>query len=75
MNSLPTSARNFDDLPDSARVDVTVVSVVFGRSKASIWRDVQAKRLPAPVKSGLRSTRWVVGELRKSLRGQQGCAR
>lgn len=72
MESLPASVRNFETMPDSARIDVTAVSILTGRSKASVWRDVQAKRLPAPVRSGLRCTRWVVGEIRKALQVKTG---
>jgi predicted DNA-binding transcriptional regulator AlpA len=56
----------FDTYPNAARVPVQVVSDLYGRSRASIWRDVKAGRIPAPVHIG-RSARWVVGELRKSL--------
>lgn len=56
----------FDSLPNIARIPIQVVCGVTGRSRASVWRDVIAKRLPAPVKCG-GSTRWVVGELRTAL--------
>lgn len=56
----------FDSLPAIARVPIQVVCGVTGRSRASVWRDVIAKRLPAPVKFG-HSTRWVVGDLRTAL--------
>jgi predicted DNA-binding transcriptional regulator AlpA len=69
VDSLPLSVRNFDDMPNSARIDVNTVSIITGRSKASVWRDVKAKRLPEPVRSGLRCTRWIVGDLRKALAG------
>lgn len=70
MNSLPTTVVNFDAMPNSARIDVTTLSIITGRSKASVWRDVKAKRLPQPVRSGLRCTRWIVGEIRKALEAQ-----
>jgi predicted DNA-binding transcriptional regulator AlpA len=56
----------FDSLPSIARVPIQVVCGVTGRSRASVWRDVIAGRLPQPVKLGA-STRWVVGELRAAL--------
>lgn len=60
----------FSSLPDCARVSVDVVSAITGRSPASIWRDVAKGRLAKPVKVGLRSTRWSVGDLRLSLSAQ-----
>jgi predicted DNA-binding transcriptional regulator AlpA len=74
-SALPPSVRNFEAMPDSARINVTAVSILTGRSTASVWRDVKAKRLPAPVRSGLRCTRWVVGEIRQALQGQIGGAK
>ncbi len=56
----------FDSLPGIARVPIQVVCGVTGRSRASVWRDVIAGRLPHPVKLG-HSTRWVVGQLRAAL--------
>lgn len=58
----------FDSLPAIARVPIQVVCVVSGRSRASVWRDVTAGRLPQPVKHG-HSTRWIVGALREVLSG------
>lgn len=67
---LPRVITNFDQLPDSARVGIDVVRVLFARSRASIYRDVAAGRLPKPVKVGERSIRWIVGELRGFLQGK-----
>lgn len=64
MKAVPDSALNYDDLPGSALVDIKTVKVIFGRSSASVWRDVKAGRLPKPIKAGPRSTRWRVSELR-----------
>lgn len=63
----PSALQNFDKLPDTARVRLPVVEGLFARSASSIWRDVKAGRLPAPIKTGPRSTAWVVGDLRKAL--------
>jgi predicted DNA-binding transcriptional regulator AlpA len=60
--------RNFPDLPDDARVPVTVVADVFGIGVSTCWAWVKSKRLPAPYRLG-RSTRWKVGELRVILNG------
>lgn len=59
--------RAFEASPDCARVSIAIVCAVTGRSRASVWRDVKAGRLPAPVKQGPNCTRWIVGELRKTL--------
>jgi predicted DNA-binding transcriptional regulator AlpA len=59
----------FHSLPDDALIDVWVVSAVRGRSPASTWRDVAQGRLAPPVRVGARSTRFVVGNIRASLRG------
>lgn len=63
---------DFDNLPDSARAPLPIVCGLFGISPATAWRRVGSGLLPAPVKEG-RTTRWVVGDLRKALakRGEQ----
>ena len=54
--------------PDDARVALPVVCALFGRSAASIWRDLKEGRIPQPVKNaGPRCTRWRVGDLRGAL--------
>ncbi len=58
----------FPFLPDEARVEIRVLCALFGRSRPSIWRDVAAGRLPAPVKVG-GSSRWRVGDIRAVLKG------
>lgn len=68
--AIPAAAVHFDTLPDTARVALPVVSLITGRSPASVWRDVNAGRLPSPVKTGPRCTRWVVGDLRRWQRGE-----
>lgn len=63
----PVAAANWDDLPNDARVSLPVVVILTGRSPASVWRDVKAGRLPEPVKAGPRCSRWIVGDLRRTL--------
>lgn len=66
--SIPDALRHFDALPDSAFVRLPIVKALFGgRSHASIYRDVKAGRLPAPVALGPRCSGWNVGSLRKIL--------
>jgi predicted DNA-binding transcriptional regulator AlpA len=59
---------HFDHLPNDSLVDIHLVSVVLGRSRSSIWRDVAHGRLAAPVRVGARSTRWRASDVRAALR-------
>ena len=59
----------FDSMPDTAFVDINLVSALLDRSHASVWRDVKAGRLASPFKIGVRSTRWRVGDVRRILEG------
>jgi predicted DNA-binding transcriptional regulator AlpA len=49
--------------PDTLLVGADVAGPMCGRSEASWWRDLAAKRIPAPIKLGGR-TLWRVQELR-----------
>ncbi|MGA0848002.1 MAG: helix-turn-helix transcriptional regulator [Pontimonas sp.] len=40
-----------------------------GRSRASIWRDVKAGRLPQPISIGPKARRWRVEDVRAYLNG------
>ena len=60
----------FDVLPAEALIDITAVSAVLSRSPASVWRDTAEGRLAPPIRVGLRSTRWRVGDVRAALRGE-----
>ena len=60
----------FDVLPAEALIDITAVCAVLGRSPASVWRDAAGGRLAPPIRVGIRSTRWRVGDVRAALRGQ-----
>jgi predicted DNA-binding transcriptional regulator AlpA len=66
-DSIPLAPRYFDQLPDSAAVDVRVVAFVSGAGVTTVWRWVKTGRLPRPFKSGPNSTRWAVGELRQAI--------
>ena len=57
----------FPFLPDDALVSVDVVCALKGRCRASIWRDIKAGRVPAPVKVGPNCTRFRVGDLKAVL--------
>ncbi len=69
--NIPPALVNFDDLPDSALIDVKTVAAVLGRSPSSIWRDARTGKLAAPLKTGPNSTRFRVGEIRAYLSGLQ----
>ena len=59
----------FDVMPDSALLTVEeLVALGFG-SPATIWRDVNKKRLPAPIKIGPNRTRFLVGGIRGCIKG------
>lgn len=57
----------FDQLPDSAHVPIHTVCALYGCSPATAWRRVRTGHIVQPVKFGARSTRWCVGDLRRSL--------
>ena len=59
----------FDDLPDGALTDISEISALANRSRASIWRDVKDGRLAPSIKVGPNSTRWRVGDVRRYLKG------
>ena len=59
--------RNFSDLPDLAHVRLETVKALYACSAASVWRGVQAGRIPKPRKLSPRTTCWNVGELRQAL--------
>lgn len=60
---LADQLRLFDSLPDCALVALPVVCAITGRSPASVWRDVTAKRISAPISAGPHCTRWRKSEL------------
>lgn len=61
-------------LPDTANVRQPVVQALYACSAASIWRGVNAGRIPKLRKLSPRTTCWNVGELRAALAitGNQG---
>jgi prophage regulatory protein len=67
--SLPMRVQQFDTLPSTALVSVHEISLLSGKSTATLWRDVQGGRLPEPHKIGPKSPRWSVGDIRRFLAG------
>ena len=68
---LTSVVRNFDNLPDSALLDIRAVSVLACRSRASLWRDVRDGRLPKPIAIGPQTKRWRVADVRAYLKGDE----
>jgi len=66
-NQIPEALKNFDQLPDVANVRQPVVQALYACSPASVWRGVNAGRIPKPRKLSPRTTCWNVGELRQAL--------
>jgi predicted DNA-binding transcriptional regulator AlpA len=64
---LPDSARYFDSLPDSARIDIATMIAVYGKSRATTYRHVEKGILPRPRKLAGTQNYWIVGEVRKAL--------
>ena len=62
--------KNFAQLPDDALLSSNEITILSGRSRSSIWRDVNSKRLPIPVTLGLNTVRWTVGDIKYYLRGK-----
>lgn len=50
-------------LPDDALLNCREVCAFLSRSKTSIYRDIEAGRLAAPIKVGS-SSRWKLGDVR-----------
>lgn len=64
---IPISLAKFDELPDSALIDVRVYSGLLGCSPNTVWRRVKSGILPAPIRVSTQQTRWVVRAVRSSL--------
>ncbi len=60
----------FDELPNAAHVDVSVVEALFGCKTPTILARLRRNELPKPKKFGSH-TRWNVGELRTALKTQK----
>ena len=57
------------DHPD-AMLQVATVSALTGRGASTIHGMVRAQKFPAPIKSGLRCTRWRAGDVTAWLKAQ-----
>jgi len=50
QTSIPEALKNFDQLPNTANVRQPVVQALYACSPASVWRGVNAGRIPKPRK-------------------------
>lgn len=64
---LPDSARHFDALAASARIDIAAMVAITGKSRATIYRWVERGILPKPRKLAGTQNTWSVGEVRRAL--------
>ena len=68
LNSVQSAAlAGFDELPESAFVDVHVYAAVKGCSPSQVWRNVRDGKAARPRKLGPQTTRFQVGEIRREL--------
>ena len=61
--------RQFNELPCEALLSAKDVVFLSGRSRSSLWRDVQRGRLAKPVRIGPSTVRWRVADIRDFLTG------
>ena len=66
---IPLRVQLFETLPDTALMSVREISLLSGKSTATLWRDVEDGRLPKPMKIGPKSTRWRAKDVRVFLSG------
>lgn len=67
--AIPQRLEALTSMPAEALVSTKELSILSGRSRASIWRDVQAGRLPQPIAIGSQARRWRVSDVRAYLNG------
>ena len=63
--------KHFSKLPDKALLSVKEVVFLSGRSRTSLWRDVQRGLLAKPVKLGPNAVRWTVSDIKSFLEGSK----
>lgn len=63
QKTIPPTLAAFDLLPDSALIDVKVVSGVFGCSENTVWRRYGS----LAIKVSPQQTRWRVADVRQAL--------
>jgi len=58
---------NFDSLPDSAHIRLSVMKILYSCSSSTIWRGVKSGLIPAPHHLATKITCWQVGKVRAAL--------
>lgn len=68
---LKTESRlsDFARLPSNALISAKELTLLSGRSRTSLWRDVTRGLLAEPVKIGNRTVKWRVADVRQFLNG------
>ena len=67
--AIPQRLESLSSMPAEALVSAKELSILSGRSRASLWRDVQRGRLPKPIAIGPQARRWRVADVRAYLNG------
>ena len=63
--------KHFSKLPDKALLSAKEVVFLSGRSRTSLWRDVQRGFLARPIKLGPKAMRWTVSDIKSFLEGSK----
>ena len=73
MNTQQVKNRNrlsdFARLPSNALISAKELTLLSGRSRTSLWRDVLRGSLAEPVKIGNHTVKWRVADVRQFLNG------
>ena len=69
FNDLSERIQNFSTLPDEALLTAREIIQLTGRSRTSLWRDVNYGRLTKPIKLAPNSVRWSVKDIKQYLSG------
>jgi predicted DNA-binding transcriptional regulator AlpA len=70
MTNTSMRVTGFDQLPNAALLSASDLVTLSGRSRTSVWRDVNEGRLCKPVRLGPNCVRWRVSDVRKYLAGE-----
>ncbi len=60
---------NFAQLPGNALISAKELTLLSGRSRTSLWRDIMRGSLADPVKIGPHTVKWRVADVRQFLNG------
>ena len=72
---IPETLKHFDELPDSAAVDIEIVAALTGAgSRVTVYRWIKNGRLPKGHLAGPNSRRWTVGEIRAAMAATRSVA-